>query len=603
MSVRRKDVLIDGFFLSIFLLIFVSFTWGKWIHPIVDFGREVYIPWAIDQGAVLYKDLAFLFGAFPPYWNALLFKIFGASLQTIHVVDVLVVFLCAALIYRFFYCTMNRLTAFMVTLSFLVLFVMDFYYYESNMAYLSPFTHSYLYAFFFVLAAVNIWQSFLMRQSGALIFFLGICAGGVVVSRLEIAAAFFVALLIGFSFYVKRSKQGARQTLYDAGCFIGGILIPIALFWAYFLMHLPPVPAFLSIIGYNPQWRQVGDLYFYKFLGGWNNWELNVLWMIRNLLVYAALYASFHLMLIARLSFSKKEWLKGVFSFAIFCMVYGGVAFYISDIYARGVFRGAIPVVAALIGISLFNICQNKERACRDSHLSIVVLAVFAFLLMFKVPLQLTLQDYALIYGMFGVLMFVAGCVYYLPERYQQYPGGRNWVALLVCALLVLVMVRVGIVSWGGLSSKKTLVGRGENVLWTFDSPAPFGSGGSVKSFLDWSREHFAPEDTFVVLPEGIMLNFLTGHRITGRHVTYMPAEVTTFGEASMLQELKMSPPDYVVVVVKQTNAYGGLNLGVNYLNDVYRWVKDNYTVVWRSGSKKKDSFLMSVYQKKERKR
>ena len=31
-------------------------SWGKWPDPLIDFGRELYLPWRTTQGAVLFKD-------------------------------------------------------------------------------------------------------------------------------------------------------------------------------------------------------------------------------------------------------------------------------------------------------------------------------------------------------------------------------------------------------------------------------------------------------------------------------------------------------------------------------------------------------------------
>ena len=36
--------------------------WGRVGEVAIDFGREVYVPWQIAQGRVLYRDLAYIFG-------------------------------------------------------------------------------------------------------------------------------------------------------------------------------------------------------------------------------------------------------------------------------------------------------------------------------------------------------------------------------------------------------------------------------------------------------------------------------------------------------------------------------------------------------------
>ena len=38
-------------------LLFLAFSWRKWPDPLIDFGRELYTPWRLANGAVLYRDV------------------------------------------------------------------------------------------------------------------------------------------------------------------------------------------------------------------------------------------------------------------------------------------------------------------------------------------------------------------------------------------------------------------------------------------------------------------------------------------------------------------------------------------------------------------
>jgi len=58
-------------------------SWRKWADPLVDFGRELYVPWQLANGKVLYRDIAHFFGPFSQYLNALWFRLFGVSLTTL----------------------------------------------------------------------------------------------------------------------------------------------------------------------------------------------------------------------------------------------------------------------------------------------------------------------------------------------------------------------------------------------------------------------------------------------------------------------------------------------------------------------------------------
>ena len=64
-----------------------AWTWRAWPDPVVDFGRELYVPWRLAQGDTLFRDIAWFNGPLSPYWNALWFRAFGTGLMTIVLVN------------------------------------------------------------------------------------------------------------------------------------------------------------------------------------------------------------------------------------------------------------------------------------------------------------------------------------------------------------------------------------------------------------------------------------------------------------------------------------------------------------------------------------
>ena len=61
----------------------LALTWQTWPHAFVDFGRELYVPWRLVEGEVLYRDVLYFNGPLSPYLNALWFALFGTSLRTL----------------------------------------------------------------------------------------------------------------------------------------------------------------------------------------------------------------------------------------------------------------------------------------------------------------------------------------------------------------------------------------------------------------------------------------------------------------------------------------------------------------------------------------
>ena len=54
------------------------------------FGRELYVPWQLTQGKVLYRDIESIFGPLSPYLNALWMRLFPSLTRRdqLHAVDV-----------------------------------------------------------------------------------------------------------------------------------------------------------------------------------------------------------------------------------------------------------------------------------------------------------------------------------------------------------------------------------------------------------------------------------------------------------------------------------------------------------------------------------
>src|SRR5207249_11701807 len=97
--------------LAAHVLVFGGLTWLTWrkcLEPLVDFGRELSIPWQITRGKVLYRDIASLFGPLSPYVNALWMRVFGVSLMTIAMCNLAILAAVVAGIYRFIRLSTDR---------------------------------------------------------------------------------------------------------------------------------------------------------------------------------------------------------------------------------------------------------------------------------------------------------------------------------------------------------------------------------------------------------------------------------------------------------------------------------------------------------------
>jgi len=78
----------------------LAWSAGRWPDLLVDFGRELYLPWRIASGARLYADLAYLHGPLSPHLNALVFRLLGVSLRSLVLANLAILTVVIALLYR-----------------------------------------------------------------------------------------------------------------------------------------------------------------------------------------------------------------------------------------------------------------------------------------------------------------------------------------------------------------------------------------------------------------------------------------------------------------------------------------------------------------------
>src|SRR5262249_18430548 len=97
-------------------------TWRTWPDPLIDFGREIYVPWRLAAGDVLYRDAAYFTCPVAPYGNALWVRLFGASLMTLVAANLLLLSALTALLYALLRDIGSRVGATAACLVFMALF-------------------------------------------------------------------------------------------------------------------------------------------------------------------------------------------------------------------------------------------------------------------------------------------------------------------------------------------------------------------------------------------------------------------------------------------------------------------------------------------------
>ena len=166
-------------FLYSLCLVLLIVSWGRLPDTIIDFGRELYVPWQLTEGKVLYDDVAYFNGPASPYFNALIFKLFGVSFTTLSVVNATILggilYLAFSQLRKFF----PLATTTIACTCFVILQGFGHVPWLGNYNYISPYSHEMTHGIFLSLSVMWLlfqsntrqwWRTFLAGLCWGLIF-------------------------------------------------------------------------------------------------------------------------------------------------------------------------------------------------------------------------------------------------------------------------------------------------------------------------------------------------------------------------------------------------------------------------------------------------
>ena len=196
---------------------------------------QLYLPWRIDQGAVLYRDLHYLAGGpFSQYFNALLFKIFGVSFRTLIFANLAITAALLVLIYRRFLAAADRWTATTICLGIVLVFAFNEYQVVGNYNYLAPYSHELFHGLVLSILAIALLSDWVNKQQIRYALMAGFCFGLVFLTKPEIFAALAAGAATAFIlFYFTRRR--ADFLVKSAAGFLAAAVIPVLGFFLFFL--------------------------------------------------------------------------------------------------------------------------------------------------------------------------------------------------------------------------------------------------------------------------------------------------------------------------------------------------------------------------------
>ncbi|HEV2329768.1 MAG TPA: hypothetical protein VGY56_13380 [Verrucomicrobiae bacterium] len=625
------------FGLGIVVLVFIAeavLTWRKCGTVSGDIGIDLYNSWRLSHGAVLYRDLFFFSGGpFSQYFDALLFRIFGASILTIVISNLAAAALTLFILFRRFAAAADTSTAVAISLAFIIAFAFPYYFFQ-GCNYLAPYSEETVHGFVLAILGIAFLADWMQKRRLYAAFLAGLCNGLVFLTKPDIFLALVVTdvAAIGVLYFIYRETRFGLKSL---AAFLAAAMIPLLFFFFYFLrvenwrdslrsVGFAWVPVFNSAVIKQP---------FYQWCTGMDHPYFH----LKNILFQSVLViavTSFYVAAFRRIKTREQDWTRiqqrtaPVVAPTLLILIYadhwrrtgelvsssfmgmlaclwlllaGG--FFLINIVAVNwkpeIYRSPWAVVLMLLApllaaaytanwidcgyslpllavVSCGLIYWNRQLLVKQQKFIFPFLwSVFALVLLSKMGLFPRIYHYGFVLAMPA---FVAGiyCLFWLLplllEKGWQVPA--RYFRGTVCIVLTAGLWTLFQQSARNYSLQNVAVGSGDDKMFASSSVE---RANAYNAALDWVRTNVPRNATLAVLPQAPMINFLTGRINPTPCVFWDQIAISIFGEAKMTAAFEKSPPDYVVLVDRKVLVDSGDLGSPGYGHDVMQWIKQNY--------------------------
>ncbi len=528
-----------------------AWTWRKWASPFYDIGRELYTPWQLTLGRSLYADIAYFNGPLSPYLNALWFRLGGVSLTAVIAANLAVLGLFTWLLQRELTRLAGRAAAAAATLVFVAVLAFAQYGPIGNNNFLCPYAHEATHGLLITLAGLAAATRWLERGHPIHAAAAGLCLGAAFLTKTEIfaagAAGAGVAMALGF--WLDPSRR-ARFPL-TAACFLTAASLPAAVG--------APLVGGGVLAPWAALWRSRAlDNAFLRWVTGLDRPAANAVAMAA---FGGAVLAVLALAALAGWT-AARFFGRGGSMVAALAALAGVAAAVAARPEAVLETARALPLaVGALLAWSARRLWRARRRGEPGGHRWAILLAwsVFALAMLGKMLLNARFYPYGFALAAPATALVFAAAIGILPG---ELPG--SWRAS-----------RAAGAAAAGLAAGLALTALGFGHRFYAEKTFPVGAGGDRLMCTPSEGQQAAgiiarldgcapPGASLLVVPEGVIINYLTRRPNPTPHINFVPLEMALAGEERIVADLARKPPDFVVLAASATPLiYGFERFGV----------------------------------------
>jgi hypothetical protein len=596
MNSRRFHFLLSMVAVSSVLIAMLWISWQKWGDTIIDTGRELYIPWQLSEGKVLYRDVYVnQYGPLSSYINAALFALFGVRFMTLSSFNILMTIGIAAYIYRMFFKASGIIAA---TVSIIVFFSLFAFSDLTSMG-IFNFVSPYAYAVTYSLALGMLVHYFLVRYGRSRsiwdIVFAGFGTGLVFICKYEAFVAIAVCFVASLFIFYPPQKRLSRRMAGLLGAGFTAFVVPTLCFLFYFSFFISLKQAFHSMmLPYIQIFEsQVVANNFYRLVAGTLDVKASIGQVALSVMFYL-IFAGFGFLCSFMTLRLRSRWCRITVYFVIVLGGFSVITFHaLTQPYwwLNISLRGLPIVLCAALATYLYQVYANADSGALEPIKPLMIFALFALGFLAKIALSIHVFHYGFVLAMPATLVGTWIIVDFLPEYIERRVPGARWIVIPTGLVLIygLILSHFSL-SLFNYDQKGLAVGGENDRLITWKAGARDGyacsfistreRGVRFQETLERLNKILKPEDTLLVIPEGALLNYLTRRRNPTPYTSFLLGDLVMFDESQMVENMKNHPPDYVVLADRELYAYGYNSFGVDTGPQIMNWVKQNYVTI-----------------------
>ncbi len=549
-------------------LFMATISWQKWSDLIIDYGQQLYIPWQLSEGKVLYKDIHYLYGPLSSYLHAGLFKIFGTGIITLVWFNLILICLLTWIIYYLFLKISDQLTAMVVCLTFVGIFAFGQYALGGNYNFVCSYEYGLPHGIFLSFLGFLILDHFIKFGKSTSLMGLGFILGLIFLTKPEVFLAAFFAFILGlFLNYPAIDSQKIKK--------------PFLLFFLLFL--IPPLVTLLFLAQSMPIIDGLKSLFI--------PWDLILFSPIKSLPLYKWVFGTDAL----GANLSNAAILFMTFSFIFFSVIYLNILIHkikrsqilLSITISLTLFiillkyQEQIPLLELAAPWPIFLIFylgfySAKRSPLKQIQTIDVTLTLFSLLLLLKIFFKVHLYHYGFALALPATLVLIKIILFNIPtwvsQKFNKVAFYRTTTLTLVFAFIYLhVEFSNKIYSLKGF----TVASGSDKIIDYY--PEYDNRGVIFNEAQRYVNENLSNTNYLLSLPDAVIFNYLTKKQSPIGYINLNPAVWLAIGENKIHKQIKSSISDYIVLVDQEFPYFGAKHFGKDFGKPTFDWIKNNY--------------------------